>query len=93
MGSQRILLAMCLFLVIPPTQADRFAPSHFCSKPYKPYRFTTEWEVNSFNNQVETYKNCIEDFVTEQNTAAKKHQDAAEEAIEEWNRFVKFELK
>ena len=83
--------------------ADSFTPSHYCSKPtkpYKPYSFSSQWELDSykiymesFYNDVETYKNCIEDFVEEQNNAVRKHNSAAEEAIDEWNSFVNYELK
>lgn len=74
------------------TQADMFTPSHSCRKPYKPYEFNSEWEVTQFKNDVQRYKTCISDFAEEQNTNAKRHQDAADEAIDEWNRFVRFEL-
>ena len=41
---------------------------------------------------VEIYKMCIEDFVEEQNEAIRMHQEAAQEAIDEWNNFVNYEL-
>jgi len=72
--------------------ADIFSPSHSCSKPYKPYEFTSQYEIDSFNDEVETFKQCINDFIEEMNDASKKHQDAAEEAIDEWNNFVNYEL-
>lgn len=45
-----------------------------------------------FKDDVRRYKKCIDAFVEEQNEQAKHHQDAADEAIEEWNRFVRYEL-
>ncbi|WP_409439353.1 hypothetical protein [Psychromonas sp. GE-S-Ul-11] len=75
-----------------PVLADMFTPSHSCSKPYKPYEFTSQYEVDSFNDDVERYKECIQDFIEEQNDAATKHQQAAEDAIDEWNHFVNYEL-
>jgi hypothetical protein len=42
--------------------------------------------------KVEQYKSCIEDFVEEQERESRKHQVAAEEAIDEWNSFVQYEL-
>jgi hypothetical protein len=72
--------------------ADMFAPSHSCSKPYKPYQFNSQYEVDSFNNDVERYKNCIQNFIDEQNEAVLTHQRAADEALDAWNRFVNYEL-
>ena len=75
-----------------PTIADMFVSGDSCFKPTKPYKFTSEWEVDNFNNDVERYKRCISNFVDEQNEAARKHQEAASDAIDEWNRFVNYEL-
>jgi len=82
-----ILLAMAL-----PVAADPWAPSHSCIKPYKPYQFESQWEVDSFNDAVRRYKRCISDFVEEQNDAIEAHQQAADDAIDEWNSYVNFEL-
>jgi len=75
-----------------PVLADMFTPSPSCSKPMKPYEFTSQWEVDSFNDDVQTYKQCIQDFIDEQNEAVETHQQAASDAIDEWNRFVNYEL-
>ena len=70
-----------------------FTPSHSCSKPYKPYQFDSDWELRQFQDDVEDYKRCISDFVEEQEDAVRKHQEAAQEAIDEWNSFVNYELR
>jgi len=70
-----------------------FAPSHYCSKPYVPTSFSSESDVELFKLDVEQYKRCIEDFVEEQQDAVKKHKEAAEDAIDEWNSFVSYELR
>jgi len=70
-----------------------FAPSHSCSKPYKPYQFDSDWEVRRFRDEVDDYKRCIGEFVEEQEEAVRAHQDAAQEAIDEWNNFVNYELR
>lgn len=74
-------------------EADDWPPSHHCIKPHKPYRFTSEYEIESFKSDVDGYERCIEEFVSEQKEAAKGHQDAAKRAIDEWNTFVRFELR
>jgi hypothetical protein len=87
----RIIFLLVMFFAT-PSIADMFSPSHSCSKPYKPYEFTDQYQIDNFKYEVETYKQCINDFIDEMNDASKKHQDAAEETIDEWNSFVNFEL-
>ena len=65
------------FLGIPEGFADMFAPSHSCYKPSKPYQFNSEWEVSSFKSEVESYRNCIQNFVEEQNDSIRNHRNAA----------------
>lgn len=68
--------------------ADSFQPSHSCSEPTVPYEFDDEFERQNFINEVEEYKQCLSDFVEEQNDAVQKHKAAAEEAIDDWNSFA-----
>lgn len=86
-----IIFAITL-VTFPLVQADTFTPSHYCSKPYKPYEFNSKWEIDNFLSEVEDYRNCIEEFVDEQQSAIRKHQQAADDAIDEWNSFVNYEL-
>jgi len=90
--NEKIIFALALLGGITVLQADTFTPSHMCSKPYKPFEFNSQYEVDTFNEDVRRYKQCILDFVEEQNEAIRNHQNAQEEAIEEWNRFVRYEL-
>ncbi len=85
-------LILFLLLVAPNVFADSFSPSHYCTKPFKPYQFTSEYEVSNFKSEVDSYQSCIEMFIDEQNDAIKKHRNAAEEALDEWNSFVNYEL-
>ncbi len=61
------------------SKADMFTPSYYCSRPYGSY---SEYAVTS-------YKNCIQSFIDEQNRASKKHSQAARDAVNEWNSFVR----
>jgi hypothetical protein len=88
-----VLTALLIAISFSLARADIFTPSHSCSKPYKPYRFTSQWELDSFRDDVRRYKSCIEEFIEEQEAAIKKHRGAANEAIEEWNNFVRLELR
>jgi len=90
MTNKMITLSLLLLLgFITTASADIFVPSNSCSKPYKPYTFSNKYEVDNFNNGVDRYKNCINDFIEEQNEASKRHLMAANSAIEEWNSFVR----
>ena len=90
---RKILLIPILFLgVTSVINADMFTPSHSCSKPYKPYEFTDQYQLDSFNDEVQRYKRCIMDFVEEQKSAVSNHQNAQSEAIDDWNRYVNYEL-
>lgn len=73
--------------------ADTFTPSHSCRKPYKPLEFRSEFEVDSFNDDARRYKRCLDKFVEEQKEAIETHRAAAKAAIEDWNRFVRLELR
>ena len=86
------LLASILLLTPLCALSDIFEPSHNCRKPYKPISFSSQWEVDSFMDDVDRYRECIQDFVEEQNKAIKNHSRAADRAIDDWNHFVRFEL-
>lgn len=83
-----IILSMAL-----PVMADMFMPRPYCSKPYKPYEFNSRYELDQFLDEVEDYKQCIADFIEDQHNAIKVHQEAANNAISEWESFVNYELQ
>lgn len=89
----RFLFCASLILVPLLSLADSYAPSPSCSKPFKPMQFTNNFEVEQFREDVRRYKRCLQDFVESQNDEAENHRQAAEAAVEEWNRFVRFELQ
>lgn len=86
------LLIGAAALVSLPVLSDMFVPSPSCFKPNKPLQFNSQWELDNFNQAVRQYQSCIANFVQEQNNAAQNHQQAASDAIDEWNRFVDYEL-
>ena len=85
------------FVVIPlltfAVQADSVEPGHSCTKPNKPDEFNSQRELDSFNNDVQRYQSCLYDFVDQQQEAIQRHQRATKDAIDEWNNFVRMELK
>ncbi len=88
---------ICIFIFLVtvvsiPVVADLSVPELNCTAPFKPARFNTEREINTFNTAVERYQSCINDFVDDQNEQAERHQKAASDAVNTWNRFVFTEL-
>jgi hypothetical protein len=86
-----VIAALILFPVC--AAADSYPPSHNCRKPYKLYKFETQFELDTFNSDVARYKRCISDFVEEQDEEIEIHRRSAADAIDEWNRYVKIELR
>ena len=82
------LLLLILALASVSAQADMFKPSASCSKPSKPYEFTSQWQLDSFKRDIEAYERCIDRFVAEQREAAKTHAEAANDAVRDYNSFA-----
>jgi hypothetical protein len=83
----RILIAALITTTSLSVYAE-YVSSHSCSEPYKPYQFTSQYEIDSYNDEVEEFRTCIEDYIEEQNDAVRDHQGAAEDAIDDWNNFA-----
>lgn len=73
-------------------EADSFTPGPGCSKPSKPFEFRDELELNDFLARVERYRDCINAFIERQADEMEVHRRSAEEAAEEWERYVRREL-
>lgn len=82
-----LLLLLALFSSF--ANADSVQPSHDCSEPIIPYEFEDAYEREQFLSDVEEYKSCMLEFVEEQRDAVRKHNSATDDAIEEWNVFIK----
>ncbi len=66
-----------------PAYADMISPSHTCSKPIKVSHFASQAEQAKFDRQVRAYKQCLSDFINEQNKEARMHSEAARNATNE----------
>jgi len=73
--------------------APEWVTSHSCSKPAKPVFMDDELAVSMHQRRVRDYKECIQEFVQDQEDAIDQHRRQAQAAIDEWNTFVRFELK
>jgi hypothetical protein len=58
-------------------------PSHNCAKPAKPPHLASDAERAGFQRQANVYKQCLTDFVNEQNKEARMHSEAARMASNE----------
>lgn len=95
-----------LLLMIIPLNAEAYIyggsnlgysgyPSHDCNepvKPFKPYSFTSQWEIDSYNAQVKNYNSqlqdyiaCLEEYTDNANNDIKRIQEKAREAIDDKN--------
>ena len=83
-----ILLIACVVAPLSTSTADVFTPSHSCFEPSPPFDMSDEWQVQNFLSEVDSYRSCIQDFVDEQQRAARKHSRAADDAIDDWNLFA-----
>jgi hypothetical protein len=92
MGMYLMKKLISLILICSSLNADMFQPSYYCSKPHKPYEFKSQWEVDSFKNGVKRYKECINEFIEQQNNAINTHKAAANQAVKDWNDYVRREL-
>ncbi len=69
-------------LVFSPSSAfaDMISPSHNCPKPTTPSHFATQADQAKFDRQVGAYRQCLSDFINEQNKEARMHTEAARKA-------------
>jgi hypothetical protein len=68
-------------------------PSHTCmkpNKPFKPYSFDSQWEIDSYNAEVDAfnsdlqlYSDCIDEYLENANNDIKRIKLKAKEAVDE----------
>ena len=78
-----VLVGLLLMIGAAPVFADMITPSHTCAKAIKLSQFATREDHARFNSQVGKYKQCLTDFVNEQNKEARMHSEAARKATNE----------
>ena len=83
-----ILLLLASLVFTSFAQADGYVPSPYCTAPKKPLIFSPKYYQDRYTIDVQKYKNCLMDFVREQEEAVRIHKLAAENATKEWNHFV-----
>ncbi len=66
-----------------PVFADMISPSHTCAKPITLSHFANREDLANYDRQVGKYKQCLTNFVNEQNKEARMHSEAARKATNE----------
>jgi hypothetical protein len=63
------------------------------SKPFKPYSFNSQWEVDAYNNQVDSYNSdyqryirCVKEYLESAANDIKTIQQKMDEAVEKAKR-------
>lgn len=88
---KKILMAT-LILTSNISFADTYPQSDFCHAPSRPFSSSSQSSWNRFINDTNEYQNCINQFIQEQNEGIQSHQQAINDAINDWNNFVSREL-
>ncbi len=84
MSAMRVVIAtLSAGLGVVPAMADMISPSHHCAKPLKPSHFATQADQSTYDRQLSTYRQCLTNFINEQNKEARMHSEAARSASNE----------
>lgn len=60
--------------------ADSFSSIPHCYKPGKPLMFSTAYYIERYNKDAIEYKQCIDDFIAEQEHSIHLHNESIEQA-------------
>jgi hypothetical protein len=90
--SIRLLLLAATVVCVTPVRAHDAPPPAGCHAPVRPADEQNDllWQV--FLDDVDDFRQCISDFVQANQAAALVHNQAARQATEAWNGFVRSSL-
>jgi len=92
MNKTVVMLVLASCMVPASVQAHFFSEAHDCKAPRKPLEFITELDRQQFEQQVESYRSCLQTFVDKQNRAMARHQSSAQQAVDTWSNYAQREL-
>ena len=81
------IVALLVFCCLTQT-TSAYVARHYCTKPYKPYKFNSQTEVDTYIRSLEIYQKCISDYVKEQQKEIEERQRAIKEAVAEYNQVM-----
>jgi hypothetical protein len=82
------MVLVVLFLPGSSAYGDATPPSLKCVAPLKQRAFATQAQLDRYKTAVDLYRSYLEAFVKEQEKAIEVHRQAAQSAIDDWNKFV-----
>lgn len=86
------MLAVVLVAHAPAGAAHTPAPAHGCHAPARPANDQDDVLWQRFLDAVDAYRACISDYAEANRRASEAHNNAANAATMDWNRFVHAEL-
>jgi len=90
-----VWLLTCSMSILMPLQqaaAHESSPAPLCAQPVRPANDHDDARWNAYLAAVDGFRECISEFAEANRTAAGLHNDAANEAVNQWNIFVKEQL-
>ena len=79
----KIILFLGFIMLSINTYADRFSLPPQCYKPNKPLMFSTNYYIDRYNKEVIEYRQCIHDFIAEQDHSITLHEVSIQLAREQ----------
>ncbi|RLA74429.1 MAG: hypothetical protein DRG78_21330 [Epsilonproteobacteria bacterium] len=79
---------LIIVLLFSALSASEIQYKHQCARPIKPVSVTSNIEVEKYNNDMQNYQTCMMAFIEKHKVLRKKHTDALNEAIADWNSFA-----
>lgn len=61
-------------------------PQHNCKKPYKPYEFRDQWELDDYKYSYNRYIKCINEYIENGNNDIQRIQEEQQRAVDEAKR-------
>jgi hypothetical protein len=86
------ILIAGMLAVQPGARAHSPAPAHGCDAPTRPADDQNDLLWQHFLDDVDTFRACISNFAEANHEAAGIHNEVANQATLDWNRFVRAEL-
>lgn len=90
-GLKTILLG-CTILTIAMGVAAHPEPGRACVAPLRPTDEHNDALWQAFLNEVDAYRDCVNERKNFHEAAVRAHQDRARAAVEKWNQFVRSSL-
>ncbi len=81
-------LILIIVLLLSALSASKIQYKHQCARPIKPVSINSNSEVRQYNNDMKNYQTCMTAFIEKHKALRKKHTDAVNEAIADWNSFA-----